>query len=93
MSSGQSNANVINEALRQALETGKPLADFYKPQTNDTGAIEEIVKKIIIENPKAVADYQKNPASIGFLLGLTIKASGGTASPQIAKQILEKLLV
>lgn len=90
--SGLANANVINEALRQSLETGKPLTEFYKPQISDSTAIEEIVKKVISSNPKAVDDYKKNPASIGFLLGQVIKSSGGTASPQVAKQILEKLL-
>jgi len=92
VSSGSANANTINEALRQALETNNPLSDFYKPQTNDTEAIEKVAKIVIEANPKAVEDYKKNPASIGFLLGQVIRSSGGTASPQIAKQILEKLL-
>ncbi len=89
---GLANTNVINEALRQSLETGKPLADFYKPQTSDANAIEGIVNKIILENLKAVEDYKKNPASIGFLLGQVIKSSGGTASPQVAREVLEKIL-
>jgi len=39
-----------------------------------------------------VADYQKNPASIGFLIGQLMKESKGSANPQIAKEVLKKLL-
>ena len=56
------------------------------------GKIEEIAKKVLADNPKAVADYQKNPGSIGFLIGQLMRASGGSANPQLAKEILEKLL-
>ncbi len=90
--SGQASANSINIALEQALETGKPLTDFYTAQTSDTVAIEKMAEDIISNNPKAVEDYKKNPNSIGFLLGQVIKASAGSANPAVAKQVLEKLL-
>ena len=61
-------------------------------QVSDAGAIEEMAKKIIADNPKAVADYQKNPMSVGFLVGQLMKASKGSANPVLAKEILEKLL-
>ena len=47
---------------------------------------------MIAANPKAVADYQKNSLSIGFLIGQLMKASKGSANPQLSKEILEKLL-
>ena len=90
--SGQASANSINIALEQALETGKPLTDFYTAQTSDTAAIEKMAEDIISNNPKAVEDYKKNPNSIGFLLGQVIKASAGSANHAVAKQVLEKLL-
>ncbi|KKR68621.1 MAG: Aspartyl/glutamyl-tRNA(Asn/Gln) amidotransferase subunit B [Microgenomates group bacterium GW2011_GWA2_40_6] len=61
-------------------------------QVSDTGAIEDLAKKVLADNPKAVEDYQKNPQSIGFLIGQLMKASSGSANPQVAKEILEKLL-
>jgi aspartyl-tRNA(Asn)/glutamyl-tRNA(Gln) amidotransferase subunit B len=61
-------------------------------QVSNTGEIEKIAKDIISQNPKAVEDYKKNPASIGFLIGQLMKSSGGCANPQMAKEILEKLL-
>jgi len=61
-------------------------------QISDTGAIEDMAKKVLADNPKAVADYQKNPMSISFLIGQLMKVSQGAANPQLAKEILEKLL-
>ena len=61
-------------------------------QVSDVSALEDIAKKVIAANPKAVADYQKNPMSIGFLVGQVMKESKGSANPQLAKEILENLL-
>ncbi|MFZ2153591.1 MAG: Asp-tRNA(Asn)/Glu-tRNA(Gln) amidotransferase subunit GatB [Microgenomates group bacterium] len=61
-------------------------------QVSDTGAIEELAQKVIADNPKAITDYQKNPQSIGFLVGCLMRESKGSANPQVAKEILEKLL-
>jgi aspartyl-tRNA(Asn)/glutamyl-tRNA(Gln) amidotransferase subunit B len=61
-------------------------------QISDAGAIEVIAKKVIADNPKAVADYRKNPMSIGFLVGQVMKDSKGSANPQLAKELLLKLL-
>jgi aspartyl-tRNA(Asn)/glutamyl-tRNA(Gln) amidotransferase subunit B len=62
-------------------------------QVSDTGAIEALAKQVIADNPKAVEDYKKNPMSVGFLVGQLMKASKGSANPQLAKEILEKLLL
>ncbi|MPN22096.1 Aspartyl/glutamyl-tRNA(Asn/Gln) amidotransferase subunit B [bioreactor metagenome] len=61
-------------------------------QVSDSGEIEKIAQEVISQNTKAVEDYKKNPASIGFLIGQLMKASKGSANPQLAKEILEKLL-
>ncbi len=88
--SKQASANAINEAILQSLKTGQPLS--YVSQSTDIEGIQQIVKQILGQNPKAIADYQKNPNSIGFLMGQVIKASNGQANPQIAKQLLEQEL-
>ncbi len=61
-------------------------------QVSDTNEIEKIAKEVLAQNAKAVEDYKKNPASIGFLIGQLMKASKGSANPAVAKTILEKLL-
>lgn len=61
-------------------------------QISDTSKLEEIVQKVLEDNHSAKSDYQKNPNIIGFLIGLVMKASNGSANPQMVRKILEKRL-
>lgn len=55
--------------------------------------IEEICKKIIKENPKAVHDYKSGkPEALHFLIGQVMKSSNKRADYKVAKEIIEKLL-
>ena len=86
----------IKQLVLESYQNGTDPIEFATKnslfQVSDTNAIEEIAKKIINDNPKAVTDYQKNPLSIGFLVGQVMRASNGTSNPVIAKEILQKLL-
>ncbi len=90
------SSSAIKQLILDAYNSGDdPLELAQKNnllQVSDTGAIETLAKEVIAANPKAVADYQKNPLSIGFLIGQLMKASKGSANPQLSKEILEKLL-
>ncbi len=92
----QLSSTAIKQLILDACQSGSdPLIlaqEQHLFQVSDTAAIEEIAKKVLADNPKAVADYQKNPMSIGFLVGQVMKASQGSANPQLAREILEKLL-
>jgi aspartyl-tRNA(Asn)/glutamyl-tRNA(Gln) amidotransferase subunit B len=62
-------------------------------QQNDEGALKEIIEKLIAENPKVVADYRAGKeASLQFFVGQTIKATKGSANPQIIKKVLLSVL-
>ena len=91
------SSTAIKQLILDSYNTGSDPLELAKKQNlfqvSDTGAIEEIAKKVLADNPKAVTDYQKNPMSIGFLVGQVMKASQGSANPVMAKEILEKLLV
>lgn len=90
------SSTTIKQLILDSYSTGVDPLTIAKDknlfQVSDTGALETIAKKIIESNPKAVADYQKNPLSIGFLVGQVMKESKGSANPILAKEILEKLL-
>ena len=90
------SSTVIKDLIVDAYTTGNdPLTTAKEKnlfQVSDTGAIEEMAKKVLADNPKAITDYQKNPASIGFLIGQLMRVSAGSANPQLAKEILERLL-
>lgn len=62
-------------------------------QQNDEGLLKEIIQKLIVDNPKVVADYKSGKeASLQFFVGQTIKATKGSANPQIIKKVLLDLL-
>lgn len=90
------SASVAKQVIVESYKTGKHPIEIAKEsgliQVSDTGKIEEFAKQVIDSNPKAVEDYRKNPNSIGFLIGQLMKLSAGSANPQLAKEILEKIL-
>jgi aspartyl-tRNA(Asn)/glutamyl-tRNA(Gln) amidotransferase subunit B len=53
----------------------------------------EIAKGIIVEHPAVVSDYKSGKVSaLQFLVGQGMKATKGSANPQIIKAIFEKLI-
>ena len=62
-------------------------------QSNDEGALKEIVQKIINENPEPVASYKAGKENaIMSLVGKIIKESNGSANPQIVIKLLKEML-
>ena len=59
-------------------------------QKNDEGELLAMVQKIIADNEKVAAEYRAGKeASIMFLVGQGMKASKGSANPQILKKLFE----
>jgi len=90
------SVTVAKQVIVESYQSNKDPVEIAKDkdliQVSDTGALEKFAKEVIDANPKAVEDYRKNPASIGFLIGQLMKVSKGSANPQLAKEILEKML-
>lgn len=90
------SSSVAKQVIVESYKTGTDPVEIAKSkgliQVSDADALENFAKEVIAQNPKAVEDYKKNPASIGFLIGQLMRASKGAANPQLAKEILEKLL-
>jgi aspartyl-tRNA(Asn)/glutamyl-tRNA(Gln) amidotransferase subunit B len=62
-------------------------------QIADTGALEQIVDRVIADNPKPVADYRAGKAAAkGALVGLVMKATAGKANPGLVNRLLEEKL-
>lgn len=62
-------------------------------QRSDEANLTVIVKNIIDQNPKVVAEYKagKLPA-LQFLVGQGMKATGGSANPKLLKDIIMKII-
>ena len=62
-------------------------------QESDPKAIEEIISKVIKDNPNKVKEYKSGKNKLfGFFVGQVMKISGGKANPQLVNEILKKKL-
>ena len=62
-------------------------------QHSDEGALKLIIKKLVKDNPKVVADYKGGKeASLQFFVGQAIKETKGSANPQSIKKVLLEVL-
>ncbi len=62
-------------------------------QKNDEGALKVIAQKVIDANPAVVATYKAGKENaIMSLVGQIMKETGGSANPQLARQILIDLI-
>jgi aspartyl-tRNA(Asn)/glutamyl-tRNA(Gln) amidotransferase subunit B len=62
-------------------------------QVTDTGAIEDVCKRIIAANPKQAEALKGGKASLlGFFVGAVMKETKGSANPQVANETLRRLL-
>ena len=89
------SSRAAKNILKLMFETGKEPDVIIKEenleQTSDEKIIEEVVKKIIEVNPKAVEDYKKGKGeAIQYLIGQAMKETRGKANPEILKNIFEQ---
>ena len=62
-------------------------------QKNDPEALKNLAQKLIDENPEVVSSYKSGKENaIMSLVGKVMKESGGSANPQMAKEVLIDLL-
>lgn len=60
-------------------------------QKSDEGELKSIIEKIISENESVVAEYKAGKeASLQFLIGQGMKATKGSANPQVLKKLFEE---
>lgn len=79
------------DALPENIETFAESEGLI--QINDSGALEEIVAKILEANPKPVEDIRAGEIkAIGFLVGLVMKESKGKANPAEVQRIIKAKL-
>lgn len=60
---------------------------------SDKSELEKLCKEIIKKNPQAVTDFKSGEEkAFNFLVGMVMKATKGTASPEVVNKIMQKLL-
>ncbi len=94
---GTISGKIAKKVIVSMWETGKDADTIVKEeglvQITDTGAIEEIVKTVVANNPKSVEDFKSGKGkAIGFLVGQVMKESKGRANPGVVNELLMKYL-
>ena len=94
---GRINNNQAKEVFAAMFDTGKPPADIIREkgleQVSDTGFLDEIISKVLSENPDAVAKIKAgNDKAINALKGQVMKQSAGKANPAVVDEMLSKRL-
>ena len=84
---------VLGEMFKTGADPSHIIEEKGLVQITDEKEIEKIVRDIIAKNPKAVADFkQKKENALQFLIGQIMKETKGKASPQLAKEMLIKII-
>lgn len=94
---GTISGSIAKQVFEIMLETGQGAAAIVEErglkQTNDTGAIEAEIAKIMAANEDKVAEYRSGKDKLfGFFVGQTMKAMQGKANPQVVNELLKKAL-
>ena len=91
--SGSAAKQVFKFMFEKGGEPDSIIHDLRLAQISDTSAIEAAVRKVVAENPKAVADYKSGEQkSFGFLVGQSMKELKGQGNPQVVNELLKKIL-
>ena len=79
------------------IETGEEPSKIIKEkglkQQSDPKELENLINKVITENPKNVEAYKSGKDKLfGFFVGQVMKNSNGKANPKLVNEILKKKL-
>lgn len=72
---------------------GTGAKEVFAHMFRDEGALREVIRQVLEENPQSVADYVGGKEkALGFLVGQTMRAMKGKADPGMVNQILKEVL-
>ncbi len=87
--SSRAAKDILAEMFAQGGDPEKIAQEKGLLQKSDESELLTTVKKIIEENPQVVADYKAGKdAALQFLLGQGMKATRGSANPEVLKKLL-----
>ena len=94
---GLISGKIAKTVFDDMAQTGKPAKQIVEEkgliQITDTAAIDDVVVKIISNNPKEVAAYQNGKTKLlGFFVGQVMRETGGKANPKLVNEILKRKL-
>lgn len=89
------SSKIVKDILLEVVRKNTPVKKLIqkKKKISDPEKIKEIVKKIILENEKAVQDYRNGKeTAFEFLIGTIMRETKGQADPDLTRAILQEEL-
>ena len=91
--SGKAAKEVLDYLMENDEDVDSVIDKLGLKQVTDTGAIEAMCDDIISANPDKVEQYKGGKEKLfGFFVGQVMKASKGSANPQVVNEILKTKL-
>lgn len=91
--SGKQAKDVFIKMFDEKKGADAVIAELGMVQISDTSALEDVAKKIVEANPTQVEQFLSGKDRVfGFFVGLMMKETKGQANPQIANDIMKKIL-
>jgi len=90
-------SSIAKDVFVEMINTGKTASSIVKEknltQMDNVAELNDIVTKVIEENPKATEDYsQGKNSALTFLIGQTMRITKGKANPTILTEIFKERL-
>ncbi len=94
---GMISGKIAKTVFDDMAQTGKPAEQIVGEkglvQITDTDAIDDVVARVISNNPKEVEAYKNGKTKLlGFFVGQVMKETRGKANPKLVNEILKKKL-
>jgi len=94
---GKISSKMAKMILEEMFKTGADPSHIIEEKglvlIIDKAEIEKIIQEVVSENQKAVSDFKKGKeTALQFLIGQVMAKTKGKANPEIAKNILTKIL-
>ena len=90
------SGTIAKQVLEKLFTSGGSAKEIIEADNltlvSDASELESVAQEVINENEKVVADFQKNPNAIKFLVGQVMQKTRGKASPKVAEELLSSLL-
>ncbi|MGE4233886.1 MAG: Asp-tRNA(Asn)/Glu-tRNA(Gln) amidotransferase subunit GatB [Bacteriovoracia bacterium] len=94
---GKINNNTGKQVFEELYKNGTDPTQYVEKQglgqVSDTAALEEIISKVLSDNPGQLAEYKSGKEKLfGFFVGQVMKQMGGKANPSVVNDLLKKKL-
>ena len=95
--SGELSSKNVKDILEDVLEKDTTIEAIMKEKNiqniTDVSFVEELIQKVLLENPASVQDYQDGKdRAVKYLMGQVMKEAKGSINPKIANEKLLELL-